>query len=78
MLINVEAFLFDALVDAQAVQFLDAVEQGEATGSSPEVDDQYAKALSTEESPAVTVESTIRSRQQTCHQRTQDTTDTVY
>ena len=78
MLINVETFLFNALVDAQTVQFLDAIEQSEATGSSPEVDDQDAKALSTEESPAVTIESTVRSRQQTCHQRTQNTTDTMY
>ena len=50
MLINVETFLFDTLVDAQAVQFLDTVEQGEATGGSPEVDDQDAKQLSTKES----------------------------
>ena len=78
MLINVETFLFDALVDAQTVQFLDAIEQSEATGGSPEVDDQDAKALSTEESPAVTIESTIRSRQQTRHQRTQNTANAVY
>ena len=78
MFVNVEAFLFDTLVDAQAVQFLDAVEQGETTGGSPEVDDEDAEQLSTEESPAVTVESAVRSREQTRHQRTQNTADTVY
>ena len=62
MLVNVEPLLLDALVDAQAMQLLDAVEQGESTGASPEVDDQDAKALSTEESPAVTIESAIRRR----------------
>ena len=78
MLINVEAFLFDTLVDAQAVQFLDAVEQDKTTGSSPKVDDQNAETLSTEESPSIAVEGTIRGRQQTRHQCTQNTTDTVY
>ena len=78
MFINVEAFLFNALVDAQAMQFLDAIEQGEATGGSPEVDDQDSEQLSTEESPAMTIEGTIRSRQQTRHQRTQNTADAVY
>ena len=78
MLVNVESFLFNSLINTQAVQFLDTVEQGEATGSCPEIDDQDAKQLSTEESPAVTIERAIRSRQQTRHQCTQNTTDTVY
>ena len=78
MFINVEAFLFDTLVNAQTMQFLDTIEQGEATCSSPKVNDENAKAFSTEEPPAVTVECTIRSRQQTSHQRTQNTTDTMY
>ena len=60
MFVDIETFLFNALVDAQAVQLLDAVEQGESTGGSPEVDDQDAKALSTEESPAVTVEGVMK------------------
>ena len=62
MLVNVEPLLLNALVDAQAMQLLDAVEQGESTGASLEVDDQDAQALSTEESPAVTIESAIRRR----------------
>ena len=61
MFVDVEAFLFDALVDAQAMQFLDAIEQGESAGSSPKVDDEDTETLSAEESPAVTVERTILS-----------------
>ena len=60
MLIDVKTLVLDALVDAQSVQLLDAVEQDDTTGSSPEVDDQDAEALSTEESPSVTVERTVR------------------
>ena len=78
MFVNIQTFLFYSCTDAQAMQTLDAIEQCESAGGSPEVDDQNAKALSTEESPAVTVEGTVRSRQQTCHQRSQDTADTVY
>ena len=78
MLVDIQTFFLDALIDTQAVSILDAIEEGESAGSSPEVDHKDAKSLSTEESPAVTVEGTVRSRQQTCHQRTQDTADTVY
>ena len=78
MLIHVETFLFNALVDTQAVQLLDTKEQGDTTGCSPEVDDQNTESLSTEESPAASVESTVRRRQQARHDGTQDTADTVY
>ena len=63
MLVNVEAFLFNALVNTQAMQLLYAVEQGETTGGSPEVDDEDAKALGTEETPAVAIEGTIGGRE---------------
>ena len=62
MFVDVEAFLFDAVVNAQTMQFLDTKEQGETTGSSPEVDDEDAEALSTEESLSSSIEGTIRSR----------------
>ena len=78
MFVNIETFLFDSLVNAQAMQLLDAVEQGETAYSSPEVDDQDTEALSTEESPASSIESAVRCRQQTRHQRTKNTTHTVY
>ena len=38
MFVDVEPFLFDATVDAQAVQTLDAVEQHQAAGGCPKVD----------------------------------------
>ena len=78
MFINVESFLFDALVNAQAVQLLDSVEQSHTTGGSPKVDDQDAEQLCSEESPSVTIESTIRGRQQTCHQGAEYAADTMY
>ena len=59
MLVDIEAFLFNSLVNTQAVQLLDAVEQDKSTGSSPEVDHQDAKTLSAEESPAKAVEGTV-------------------
>ena len=61
MFVDVETFFFYALADTQAVRLLDAVEQDESAGGSPEVNDQNAEALSTEESPTMTVECTVRS-----------------
>ena len=58
MFVDVQSFLLDATIDAQTVQTLDAVEQDEAAQGCPEVDAKDAEALSTEESPAVTVEGT--------------------
>ena len=63
MFVNIETFFFNALVNAQAMQFLDAIEQGETTGGSPEVDDEDAIALGTEETPAVAIEGTIGGRE---------------
>ena len=78
MFVDVEAFLFNALIDAQTVQLLDAIEQNESAGSSPKVDNQNTETFSTEEAPAVAVERTVRSREQTSHQSTENTADTVY
>ena len=59
VLVNVQTFFLNALVYTQTVSELNAVEEGESTGGSPEVDHEDTKALSTEESPAVTVEGTV-------------------
>ena len=48
--VNVETFFLNSFVDAQTVQFLDAIEQGESAGSCPEVDNEDAEALCAEES----------------------------
>ena len=60
MFVNIQTFVLNATVDAQTMQFLDAIEQDKATGGSPEVDDQDAEALRTKESPTMTLECTIR------------------
>ena len=59
MFVYVEAFLFYAGTNPKSVRFLDAEEEQEATCGGPEVDDKYSKALGSEESPAVTIESTV-------------------
>lgn len=66
VLVNVEAFVFYASGDAQAVQFPDAVEEDESAGRSPEVYNQYAKALCAKKAPAVTVERAAGGGEQAC------------
>ena len=78
MLVNIKTFLLDALVHTQAMQLLDAVEQGKSTGGSPEVDNEDTKALGSEKSPSVTVEGTTTCREQTRHQRAENTADTMH
>ena len=78
MLIDVETLFLDALVNTQAVDKLDAIEQGESTSSSPKVNHQNTEALSTEEAPTATIEGACLCGQQTGHNGTQDTAYTVY
>ena len=78
MFIDVKTFFFDSLVYTQAVQLLDAIEQDETAGGSPKVDDQDTETLGAEESPAVTIESAVRCRQQTRHQCAENTADTMH
>ena len=78
MLIHVQSFVLNTGRHPKAVKFLDAKEEKEAAGSSPEVDDEDAEALSTEESPAASVESAIGCGEQTCQQSAKDAADTVY
>ena len=61
MFIDVETFFFYTFVNAQSVNIFYSIEQNYTTSSCPEVDDEDAEALSTEETPTVTVESTVRS-----------------
>ena len=78
MFIDVEAFLFNSPVNAQAMQALDTIEKRETAGGSPEVDNEDAEALGTEESPSVTIESAVGGRKQPSHQGAEDTAYTVY
>ena len=77
MFIHIQSFILDARRNTQAVQFLDTIEEDDATGSCPEVYDKYAKRFGSEEAPAVTVESSVAYRQQTSHQCSENTTNTV-
>ena len=72
MFVNIQAFVLDASRNTQAVQLLDAVEEGETTGGGPEVDDEDAKRLGSEEAPAVAVQRTIANGEQAGHQCAQD------
>ena len=44
MFVNVETFLFDALVNTQTMQFLDAVEQSDTTDGCPKVYNKDSEA----------------------------------
>ena len=78
MLVDIQSFILDTTIDAQSMQALDAVEQDETAGSSPEVDDEDAETLSTEESPTMTIEGSVGRGQQTRHKRAQDTAYAMY
>ena len=78
MFVDIETFLLNTLTNAQTVYLLDTIEEDETTGSSPEVDDEDTKQLSTKETPAEAVEGTVARREQTSHQCAEDTTDTMY
>ena len=77
MLIDVESFLFHTGTHTKSVQGLDAIEESESTGCSPKVDDEDTEALSSEEAPAVTVESSVAGREQSRHQGAEDTANTM-
>ena len=78
MLVDVETFLLYTLAYTQTMKLLDAIEQDEATGSSPEVNHEDTKHLCAKEAPTKTVACAIGGRQQTCHQSTKDTAYTMY
>ena len=77
MFVDVEAFLFDALADTQAVELLDAEKEQDAGRGGPEVDDRDAERLDAEEVPAAAVEEAAVRGQQTGQERAEDTADTV-
>lgn len=78
MFVNIKAFLFDAGIHTETVQFLDAKEQDKTANCCPKVDDEDAEALSSEEAPTITIESTVRSGEQACHQCAEDAADTMH
>ena len=78
MLVDVETFFLDARFYTQTMQFLDAVEEDESAYGCPEVDDEDAKAFSTEETPTEAIEGTIAGREQASHQGAENAANTMY
>ena len=78
MLVDIQSFLLDTGIHTQTMDLLNAVKQDESADCSPEVDHEDTKSLCAEKSPTKAVEGTVSGLQQTRHQRTQDTTDTMY
>ena len=77
MLVDVQAFVFDAGRNTQAMQFLNSIEENKATSGCPEVDDKDAEAFCTEEAPAMTVESTIGRGEQARQQCAENAANTM-
>ena len=77
MFIHVQSFVLNTGRHPKAVELLDAIEEKEAAGCSPAVDDEDAEAFCPKEAPAVAIESSVACREKTCHQRAEDATDTM-
>ena len=78
MLVDIETFFLDSLVNTQTGNLLDAPEEDDTCYGCPNVDDDDTEALCTEESEAIAVESTAVDGEETCHHCTEDTAYAVY
>ena len=78
MLVDVETFLLDSLVNANTSNLLNAPEEDDTCNGCPSVDAKDTEALCSEESEAATIEGTTINGEETCHQGTEDTTYTMY
>ena len=78
MLVDIEAFFLNSLVNTQAGNLLDSPEEDNACCGCPKIDAEDAEALSSEETETATVEGTAIEGEETSHQGTEDTTYTMY
>ena len=78
MLVDIETFFLDSLVNTQTGNLLDAPEEDDTCYGCPKVDDDDTEALCTEESEAIAVEGTAVDGEETCHHCTEDTAYAVY
>ena len=78
MLVDIETFLLDSLVNTETTDLLDTPEEDDTCCSCPKVDAEDTEALSSEETETATVEGTAIEGEETCHQGTEDTTYTMY
>jgi len=77
MLVDVETFLLNSCRNAETEDLVKTLEDYEAHEGGPAANDEYAKDLCAEEAPAVTIEETLRCREQACKDRAERATDAV-
>ena len=78
MLVDIETFLLDSLVNTETTDLLDTPEEDDTCCSCPKVDAEDTEKLCSEETETATVEGTAIEGEETCHQGTEDTTYTMY
>ena len=78
MLVDIEAFFLNSLVNTQAGNLLDSPEEDNACCGCPKVDAEDTEALSSEETETATVEGTAIEGEETGHHGTEDTTYTMH
>ena len=78
MLVDIETFLLDSLVNTETTDLLDTPEEDDTCCSCPKVDNENTEDLCSEETEATTIESAAIESEETCHQGTEDTTYTMY
>ena len=78
MLIDIETFFLNSLVNTETSNLLDTPEEDNTCYGCPKVDAKDTEALSTEESEATTIEGATIKSEETSHQGTEDTTNTMY
>ena len=78
MLVDIETFFLNSLVNSQAGNLLDSPEEDNTCCGCPKIDAEDTEALSSEETETATVEGTAIESEETCHQGTEDTTYTMY
>ena len=78
MLVDIETFFLDTLVNTDTYKLLDTEEQYCSCYCCPYIYTKDTQALSSEETEATTIEGTTIDSQKTSHQCTEDTAYTVY
>ena len=78
MLVDIETFFLNTLVNTQTANLLDTPEEDYTCDCSPNINTEDTEALCTEETEATAIESTTVEGEETSHQCTEDTTYTMY
>ena len=78
MLVDIETFLLDSLVNTESSNLLNTPEEDDTCCSCAKVDNDDTEKLCSEETEATTIEGTAIKSEETCHQGTEDTAYTMY